>query len=646
MNKNGARTTKGSTAGPITPNPSFCARRALAALAASIVLLVLTSGPVLAGECTIGPCAVGDTIVNPVTGEAEIVQELLGDEMVLTDQGNAFLIVDMTVGNTFPDPEDPTITLEITAVRTNTTTGRIDQITVRNDLDPPVSRGVDIVTTPDNTPPPETGGDPGNPGGSVDVPIPSGNVNVLPDKLVGSQGAEGRDGWGLRICIIWCFTIGQNAQAGSPGGAGPTINKTISGGDITSVSDDLPGVWASSLGGNGGHGGDAYVSLGVDAAQGGAAGVGGNVTVTSNVDVTTAGDHSHGILVQSRAGAGGSARRLDSERGRRGGPATQGGVATATNNGVITTFGPGASGMLVQSLGGGGGTGGDSWGIVGVAGSASAGGHGGTATAVNNGTITTSGLAAHGMTVQSIGGTGGDAGDSGGLAAVGGTGDTGGNGGLASATNGADASITTSGGGSYGILAQSIGGGGGNGGTAGGIGAVGGSGSGGGAGGIVNVTNAEGSSVTTSGANAHAVVAQSIGGGGGTGGVGGGLVAIGGSSTASGNGNAVTVTNEAESFLTTSGVASHGVLAQSIGGGGGAGAGSGGLLGLGGAGGAAGNGGSVTITSAATINTQGIDAKGLVARSIGGGGGSETHRVVSSRSAERADRAALAGPSR
>jgi hypothetical protein len=98
---------------------------------------------------------------------------------------------------------------------------------------------------------------------------------------------------------------------------------------------------------------------------------------------------------------------------------------------------------------------------------------------------------------------------------------------------------------------------------------VGGSGGASGSGKLVNVENT--GSITTSGAGSIAIVAQSIGGGGGLGGTGAvgedGEIGVGGRGGAAGNGGMVTVTQTGD--IATSGVAAHGVLAQSIGGGGG-----------------------------------------------------------------------------
>ncbi len=207
----------------------------------------------------------------------------------------------------------------------------------------------------------------------------------------------------------------------------------------------------------------------------------------------------------------------------------------------------------------------------------------------------------------------------------------------------------------YGLLAQSIGSGGGNSGSislsAGtpankekktvdlGLSvAVGLDGGVGGAGGDV-VLNAEGV-VSTLGRDAHAVFAQSIGGGGGTGGSAGGLgfitssaaaVAVGGRGGVGGVGGAVTVSSAAT--VGTSGGGAIGILAQSVGGGGGTGGSSGGSIpsirsntssvriAVGGFGGEGMDGGAVTVTNDGRVTTLGEGSHGVLAQSVGGGGG-------------------------
>ncbi|RPI07190.1 MAG: hypothetical protein EHM71_11165, partial [Zetaproteobacteria bacterium] len=126
------------------------------------------------------------------------------------------------------------------------------------------------------------------------------------------------------------------------------------------------------------------------------------------------------------------------------------------------------------------------------------------------------------------------------------------------------------------------------------------------------------------------ILAQSIGGGGGTAGIGAvgeeGTVGIGGGGGAAGDGGAVRI--EVTGDIETSGKAAHAIFAQSVGGGGGI-AGNvdrgvesfGTNLAFGRDGGSAGDGGAVTVTSAGNITTRGSGAYGIFAQSVGGGGG-------------------------
>ena len=323
--------------------------------------------------------------------------------------------------------------------------------------------------------------------------------------------------------------------------------------------------------------------------------------------------------------------------------------------------------MLAQSVGGGGGNGGFSItgsgaksgaGSLGVGGYAGDGGDGKAVTVTNSGNIYTYGEGAAGLFSQSVGGGGGTGGFSiagsgaktgSGTFSLGGGGGAGGSADVVSLTNNGG-SVTTYGTRAYGVIAQSVGGGGGAGGFSfsGGVttdgfsvsASVGGFGGVGGDGGYANLVNH--GVVKTTSDDAHALVSQSIGGGGGSGGFSGSLSAsagskpnvslsVGGFGGAAGNADKVDLFNDAE--LATSGVAAYGLFAQSIGGGGGDGGGSLALaLGkhdgaanvsasYGGSGAAAGDGTLVNVFNAGTVNTTGAKAHGLVAQSVGGGGG-------------------------
>jgi hypothetical protein len=418
----------------------------------------------------------------------------------------------------------------------------------------------------------------------------AGNQNRLAPRKEGKWGDNGDDGWGVEICIISCWTIGESADDGEPGEAGAdntvdvtTNNNGPNDGAIISVTDEGPGIWATSRGGNGGEGGDAWGAL--PAGAGGAAGAGGNVTVTSNVNITTTGERSYGIWAQSQAGFGGDGGNgyIFSSSGN-GGPAAEAGDSIVTHygdgvtSGRIITTGDNAIGIYVQSIGGGGGNAGSSYGVVGDAGSAAFGGNAHNATAINNAYVATSGAAAHGVMAQSVGGTGGNGGDVANLTGIGGGASGGGDGATAIATN--SGTIITPGLGSVGLYAQSVGGGGGDGGSGGGITSVGGDGGAGGNGKTATATNAAGGDIYTTGSLSYGMLAQSIGGGGGNGGSSDGVSSIGGGGTSGGMGGHATANNSGS--IETEGTSATAMIVQSIGGGGGAGGQAGGVVAIGG----------------------------------------------------------------
>ncbi|OZB05238.1 MAG: hypothetical protein B7X67_12455, partial [Rhizobiales bacterium 39-66-18] len=250
---------------------------------------------------------------------------------------------------------------------------------------------------------------------------------------------------------------------------------------------------------------------------------------------------------------------------------------------------------------------------------------GGTVNVTNSGFITTSGVDARGIFAQSVGGGGGTA--AAGQAAgtddyqlnlsVGGKGGSGGDGGAVTVVNSVGASITTAADGAHGIEAQSVGGGGGSGGTASSdpAGAL--------AGVLADTIESELKAILAAKLPQYAAsealklsfpTTEAN-------------IAVGGAGGAAGNGEDVTVTNAGS--ITTLSDAAFGIFAQSVGGGGGNGGGatlSGSNVinvnvGVGGAGGAAGTGNLVTVGNTSLISTQGDSAFGILAQSVGGGGG-------------------------
>ncbi|MBJ3774381.1 autotransporter outer membrane beta-barrel domain-containing protein [Acuticoccus mangrovi] len=463
---------------------------------------------------------------------------------------------------------------------------------------------------------------------------------------------------------------------GNDGGAGADAYLEINGATIDTEPDTdgqntgSPGIEVSSLGGNGslgGQSGDPH-----DSANGGAGGAGGPATLvfTSGTNsITAAGSYNPGALVESVGGSGGAAGAGGG--GGDAGAAGAGGASTLIVSGGtldVTTSGTGSHGLAVQSISGTGGSGNaENFSLIYGAGDAGgAGADADTATVTLNAetTVGTSGDGAMGVFAQSIGGAGGNGGPSTSLFGVGGDGGGAGGGGTVTITN--PGTVTTSGDGAFGLYGLSIGGGGGlvlgsaipseylGGGTGGGgNGAfgIGGSGGSGGDGGSVTIETT--GTVKTTGSNAHAVVASSIGGGGGAGGGAFSVapfvsVAVGGSGGSGGNAGTVEVNPDATAavdgaIISTSSVGAYGIKAMSVGGGGGDGGGAvatafaapitlasggaqfGAAISIGGSGGAGGDGGEVHVNNVADLSTADDESIGIYAASIGGGGGTGGH---------------------
>ena len=492
-------------------------------------------------------------------------------------------------------------------------------------------------------------------------------------------------------------TIGGDGGTGNNGG-GVQVDNTQGG--IITRGDDAAGVFAQSVGGGGsgagsvadGSGGTFNVDVAVGG-KGGSGGTGGGVTVNSGGAILTSGGDAAAIHAQSVGGGGGKGGHAATGSGTDPEVAASDFIAQGIGIGanvinlgnnvyalkdqitgdfgvlgtlesIVTSYddnnpdgppvteGNSSSSNFSLNIGGGFGGGGG------------AGGAGGAVTVTNTGDIETDGPASEAIFAQSVGGGGGRGGITNpstlntvlspptvsGTIGVGGNGGAAGNGGNITVSN--SGSITTEDDLSFGIHAQSIGGGGGKGGATtaqpGAIStfsiAIGGNGGASGSGGTVMVTNT--GRLVTQGDDAIGIVAQSIGGGGGMASLmsmapdsnsGGkaqsqtGLipdttlipVTIGGSEGASGNGGAVTV-NAASVF--TSGIDAYGVLAQSIGGGGGLVVGTNnppdalaklfpakGKL--------SGDGGPVVVNVNGNVVTTGAGAVGVLAQSLGGGGG-------------------------
>jgi outer membrane autotransporter protein len=324
--------------------------------------------------------------------------------------------------------------------------------------------------------------------------------------------------------------------------------------------------------------------------------------------------------------------------GSPGGAGGSGGAISFNLEAPVTTTGAGAGGVVAQSIGGGGGVVGfDSGGTQApVVASASLGGaasgSGGSINATISAPVSTSGVGAPGVTVQSVGGGGGQIATAGvntsATLTLGSSAGASGSGGAVALT--LNAPVTTTGAGSAGVLVQSVGGGGGfalptsAAGTLETFTVVPASNGGGGSGGALNV--AINSPITVTGAGASGVIAQSVGGGGGLVGAGNYSAATGvaapfsGSLGGAGSGAAVTLAVNANVVAT--GANANALVAQSTGG---TGAASialniGAVTVTGGAGGhavAVLGGGDNTISNAGELST--ADGKtGMVIEAVGG----------------------------
>ena len=491
------------------------------------------------------------------------------------------------------------------------------------------------------------------------------------------------------------IAVGLGGKGGSGGNGGEVSVSNYS--KITTAADSSSGIFAQSVGGGGGSMGSntnqilmATYSFSTQLGMTGTGGNGGNVSVGSRADISTSGQSAMGLFAQSLGGGGGvvnivnttSATSGDADLtvnlGARGGSNLMGGTVTLGSTDYplidwISTKGTSSVGLIGQSIGGGGGvalsnnmtsTSGSvevtaTLGAVADSNGASLGGKADVVNAISNASISTSGDNAPGMLLQSVGGGGGFAVFNNATSQITSlsenyvvgaqNGSTGNGSTITIQQNGS--SISTLGANAIGVTAQSIGGGGGlvlannassgmSNETASENIRIGGSGSGNSNGGSVSMSVGSvintGSSGSVGGANSIGIAAQSIGGGGGmmnstfsAGTVSLNSIQIGGLSGVSGNGSNVSVTQSGA--ITTYGPAAIGIVAQSVGGGGGYAA----LASLqgnttisnptnvtiGGSGGASGNGGDVSVTVSAPITTYGKNSIGVIAQSVGGGGG-------------------------
>jgi hypothetical protein len=456
---------------------------------------------------------------------------------------------------------------------------------------------------------------------------------------VGGGGGAGGGGTATASGGKLAIAVGVGGSGGV-GGNGNTVT-VINNGNIVTRGTASTGIFAQSVGGGGGKGGKGGATAGgvtpLSNAQAmfdilgnglglnqGVQNRGDNILQIGQIgeDIKASYDELTALFKQPQADENpeeGTATQINVavSVGGSGGAGGQGGAVNATNTGAIGTYGAQSYGIFAQSIGGGGGSG---------------------------GAASSTGSANDDSQVQSA-------------VAVGGSGGAAGSGGAVSVTKSTTGNIETQGVAAFGIYAQSVGGGGGNGALAGVVSGslkslsigVGGNGGGAGDGGTVSVSTSDTSNATgiqTLGKHSIGIFAQSVGGGGGVAttmttdetfdpskiivnpqgriaDVQGVSLTFGGRNGSTGKGGEVDVAVNGN--VQTQGLDAHGVLAQSIGGGGGLVVGGQVILpaaGTGGAGGAGGDGGPVTVNvTNGFIGTASDGAYGVIAQSIGGGGG-------------------------
>ena len=499
----------------------------------------------------------------------------------------------------------------------------------------------------------------------------AGSVGVLGQSIGGGGGAGG-DASSSATASGGQLSFSADASfggRGGGGGAGGTAEITNSG-LILTTGESADGMLVQSIGGGGGIGGagDAKasgdgkeLSLSLAMGAGGDADKGGDgysVTATNSGSIITLGDSAFGVGAQSIGGGGGRAGggaasaegdismslALGGNGGKGGGTSHNDSnqkqqTFTTVNNKAgssIVTFGGDANGIIAQSIGGGGGAAGKAGTSLGTKKSTGDGGNGDA-----QGTQNTFATMASGFDSNGMGGLAAYAGLNGAVNALHSLLNTGSQvGGVADDDPAEDLDDISQSKGetdddndsSKIHLAVSLGGAGGSGGSAG----------------AVSVNND--GEIATLGHHADAILAQAIGGGGGKGGAAStatteagnasGAVSVGGTGGASGYGGQVYVTHTGTIY--TKGALSAGIVAESIAGGGGVGGASaatvssanknsdentndGALnslaLSLGGDGGGDQNAEQVYVTSSGLINTAAHDSTGIIAQSIGAGGG-------------------------
>ena len=410
-----------------------------------------------------------------------------------------------------------------------------------------------------------------------------------------------------------------------------TIDQT---GDVQTQGEFSPAQIIQSIGGGGGYAGtingDAQLGTKIDPDKPGLTNLfAGNIDINVEGNLSTLGVSSPVLLVQSIGGGGGHVAQVNGDAllGQRdaAGDASAGSINIDTrNNASFNSLEEDSAAVVVQSIGGGGGQVSAIKGILLLGADGFGNMSSGDITLDGSFTATTQGDQSPGVVLQAIGGGGGLASAVSGNSVELGTNATGDTSAGEVVARSEGWQVQTSGAYSPGFTLQSIGGGGGVAYTSTGSVSLGGAVDGETTASPVIFESEESTTIVTQGISSPAVIAQSIGGGGGyVGGDGSGVgasVVLGGSGQQLGSSGFVDVTLGRESLLSTANIQSQGVIIQSIGGGGGFTSQNGKAMSLGMSTGV-GNAGNVNLINKGTIQTTGDHSEGVIAQSIGAGGG-------------------------
>ncbi len=465
--------------------------------------------------------------------------------------------------------------------------------------------------------------------GSIDIESIGDQILTLGDISPGivAQSIGGGGGW--------VGIVGENLNMGVEKASGllrSSLVKVNNQSDILTTGKNSAGMILQSIGGGGGLSSYAGGSIYLGSQDGEGVLSSGGMVVDNDAEIRTIDDSSAGIAALTIGGGGGFISGSNNKVAnliRLGGSGNQIGISKisevrVSKNSVISTKGLNSPGVLAQSVGGGGGYTNQSAKVASL-GQIGGFGEGGDVSVINHGRISTSGRRSIGVVAQSIGAGGGTADESTERLWMGARGGARGSAGNVSVKN-TKGVITTSGNHSIAVVAQSVGGGGGRLSTASGdvqLGASGGSGDGG----EVTLANIDGI-ISTTGAFSPPYLMQSVGGGGGHVASAGDVIAIdttvmlgGGIDGTEGNGGQLKLLNYS-GVIESQGKFSPGVIHQSIGGGGGwLGDMPAGTLSMGGLTTGPSSGSDLNLRLPLSVQTGAAHSPGVLVQSLGAGGG-------------------------